>query len=233
MFKELDDNKQIIFLGDHHGAWNELFYLIDKKRLNDCYIISVGDLGIGFLHKKEYEYQQAKRLNDSFKEKNIKFYGIRGNHDDPNFFTGKDRINLDNFELIEDYSIFDYKTNTIQFIGGAVSIDRTGRQEGKSYWSGERVIFNKDACKKVDILVTHTAPSFCFPQTFNEIVYGWAREDAYLIEDLNDERAIVDEIFKICSPKVHLYGHFHSSWNETINGCRHKLLAINELWQLP
>ena len=85
--------------------------------------------------------------------------------------------------------------------------------------------------QKVDILVTHTAPSWCFPQQFNEIVYGWALEDAYLIGDLSNERAIVDEIFKLCKPKLHLYGHFHSSWTEEVNGCKHKLLDINEVWE--
>jgi len=65
-----------------------------------------------------------------------------------------------------------------------------------------------------------------------EMVYGWARDDAYLLEDLMDERAIMDEIFKNCKPSLHIYGHFHSSWNEEINGCRHRLLSINEIWGL-
>ncbi len=63
------------------------------------------------------------------------------------------------------------------------------------------------------------------------MVYGWAREDAYLLEDLTDERAVMDEIFKLCSPSLHLYGHFHSSWTERVNGCVSKLLDINELWE--
>lgn len=226
----LDAEKPILFLGDHHGNWNELFYLIDKNKINNCNIISVGDLGIGFKYKKEYEYSLSEKLNNSFKEKNISFYGIRGNHDNPYFFTGKNRIHLDNFELIEDYTVAKYGEQIIQFIGGAVSVDRTGRKENVSYWANEGVVFNKEACQKIDILVTHTAPSWCFPQQFNEIVYGWAGEDAYLIADLNEERAVMDEIVKLCKPSLHLYGHFHSSWTEEINGCKHKLLGINEMW---
>jgi hypothetical protein len=63
------------------------------------------------------------------------------------------------------------------------------------------------------------------------MVYGWAREDAYLLEDLTEERAVMDEIFKICDPSLHLYGHFHSSWTEVVNKCKHKLLNINEIWE--
>jgi hypothetical protein len=155
---------------------------------------------------------------------------IRGNLDDPMYFCGENRVSLNHFELIEDYTIIEYNGKKIQFIGGAVSLDRTARKEGASYWKGEVLNFEKDKCEEVDILVTHTAPSWCFPQQFNEMVYGWAREDAYLLEDLTDERAIMDEICKLCKPKLHLYGHFHSSWTEDINGCKHKLLDINEVW---
>lgn len=232
MTKKLDGDKQILFLGDIHGNWNELFYTIKNKNIENCNLISVGDLGIGFKYKKEYEYILSENLDKEFKEKNINFYGIRGNHDNPYFFSGEGRINLNNFELIEDYTVMTYGEKSIQFIGGAVSIDRTGRREGVSYWENEGVVFNKDACQKVDILVTHTAPSFCAPQKFNEMVYGWAREDAYLLEDLTDERAVMDEIFKICSPKYHFYGHFHSSWAEKINGCKSRLLDINEIYEL-
>lgn len=230
--KKLNGDKPILFLGDNHGEWNTLFALIDSKSIADCYIISVGDLGIGFKYKKEYEYSQSEKLSDFFKEKNINFFGIRGNHDNPVFFKGKDRICLENFELIADYSVFEYKSKLIQFIGGAISIDRSGRKQGVSYWENECVVFNKEACQKVDILVTHTAPSWCFPQQFNEMVYGWAREDAYLLEDLTDERHVMDAIFKICNPKQHFYGHFHSSRVEKINGCTSRLLAINEIYEL-
>jgi DNA repair exonuclease SbcCD nuclease subunit len=221
----------LIFLGDNHGAWNELFYNIQSKNLKDCYIVSVGDCGIGFKPPTS-QLNQIKTLNEEFKKKNIYFKAIRGNHDDPSYFNGKDKINFSHFELLEDYSILEYKNKTIQLIGGAISIDRTGRAVGLSYWENEGVIFNKQQCKQVDILITHTAPSFCFPQQFNDMVYGWAKEDAYLLEDLTDERSVMDEIFKLCNPSLHLYGHFHSSWTETINKCKHKLLNINELWSL-
>jgi hypothetical protein len=227
----LDHKKPLIFLGDHHGDWNWLSYLIKTKDIKNSIIISVGDLGIGFQHNKESEHQTYNNLNCFFKKRNINFYGIRGNHDDPIYFTGERRLSLSNFELIEDYTILTYNSKKIQFIGGAISIDRTGRTPGVSYWEEERVEFRKNFCKKVDILVTHTAPSFCFPQQLNEMVYGWAREDAYLLEDLSDERAVMNEIFKLCQPDLHLYGHFHSSQTEHLNGCTHKLLDINELWE--
>lgn len=230
MTKKLDGDKQILFLGDIHGNWNELLFKIQLKKISNANIISVGDLGMGF--NSNQDRITSGLLDKEFKQNNIKFYGIRGNHDDPSFFKGNDRVCLDNFELVEDYSILKYNSKAIQLIGGAVSVDRTGRRVGVSHWEDEGVVFNRDACQKVDILVTHTAPSYCFPQQFNEIVYGWAREDAYLIEDLTEERAVMDEIFKLCSPSLHFYGHFHSSWAEKINECTSRLLDINEIYEL-
>jgi len=230
--KTLDSSKPLFLLGDIHGDWNELFFRIREHDIRNSYIISVGDLGIGFKYKKEHEYKQSENLNNLFKQRDIAFYGIRGNHDDPSYFRDSNRLIFDNFELLEDYTVAEHGNKKIQFIGGAISIDRTGRKEGISYWEDEALAFNKQACQKVDILVTHTAPSYCFPQQFNEMVYGWAREDAYLLEELTEERAIVDEIFKICQPSLHFYGHFHSNHVEKINECTHRLLNIDELFML-
>ena len=227
--KNLKKNKPLLFLGDHHGSWDLVFDIIISKKIDNCYIICVGDGGEGFI-SKEKQLRQFELLNNRFKKYNIEYLSIRGNHSDPSYFRGEDRVSLSNFELIADYTIAEYGDKKIQFIGGATSIDRTGRTEGTSYWEKEVLVFEKNKCEEVDILVTHTAPSWCFPQQFNEMVYGWAREDAFLIEDLTDERAIMDEICKLCKPRLHLYGHFHSSWTERVNGCIHRLLDINEIW---
>ena len=228
--KKLDSNKNIIFLGDHHGCWRLIWDYIVEHGLENCILISVGDLGIGFTYTRESEFKLCENLNKKFKERNINFYGIRGNHDDPFFFSDK-RVAFENFELIEDYSVYEHRGKLIQFIGGAISIDRTARVLNVSYWENEKLAFKQEKCQKVDVLVTHTAPLFCFPQNLSEIVYSWAREDAYLLEELDDERVIMGEIIKICKPSFHVYGHFHSSWTEEINGCRHRLLDINEFFE--
>jgi UDP-2,3-diacylglucosamine pyrophosphatase LpxH len=227
--KILNKNKPLLFLGDHHGEWDFVFDIIKTKKIENCYIICVGDGGEGFM-SKDKQLRQFDILNNRFKKYNIEYKSIRGNHSDPSYFQGIDRVSLSNFELIEDYTVAEYDGKKIQFIGGAVSIDRTSRTEGRSYWEDEIVKFDREKCKEVDILVTHTTPSWCFPQQFNQTVYGWANEDAYLLEDLTEERAIMDEICKLCKPRLHLYGHFHSSWTERVNGCVHKLLDINEIW---
>lgn len=225
------ENKPMYFMGDNHGEYEIMFDLINKHELTDCYFIHMGDGGEGFVHT-EKQLRQFIHLNEFFKARNIHYMSIRGNHSDPFYFKTENQMPLSNFELIEDYTVVEYSGKLIQFIGGAISIDRTVRHEGISYWSNEVVNFDEDKCQKVDVLVTHTAPSWCFPQKFNRIVYDWSLRDASLLKELTTERAIMDKIFNICQPSIHLYGHFHSSWTEEVNNCKHKLLDINEIWEL-
>jgi hypothetical protein len=225
------ENKPVVILGDIHGDWRTLEYDLMRYKLENANILSVGDLGIGF--NPPHEKELYKHVNSFLKTKNIHFYGIRGNHDNPAYFSGEDRIIMSNFELLADFTVAEYRDQKIQFIGGAVSIDRTGRQEGTSYWVEESLLYRPANCQKVDILITHTAPSWCFPQQLNEMVLAWAKEDAYLLEDLSDERAAMDEMFKLCDPSKHFYGHFHSSRLEKINSCEHRLLNIEEFYTLP
>jgi predicted phosphodiesterase len=222
------NNKSLIFVGDIHGDFNFLHEACSN--IENALIIQVGDCGLGF-HLFEREKQNLNFINETCVKNNNTLALLFGNHDSKKRFSEFRQLTNEfkNIIFLDDYEIIDWNNKLIQFVGGAISIDRTQRREGISYWSDEGVVFNKDKCKKVDILVTHTAPSFCFPQKFNELVYGWAREDAYLIEDLNDERYIMNEIFKLCQPSFHIYGHFHSSWVEEINGCKHRLLDINEI----
>lgn len=229
--KELDTNLPIYIAGDSHGDWQNLFHYINFHQIENCYYIHVGDGGEGFAPEKQ-QLELFEKLNRLFKEKNIQYFSIRGNHSDPSYFTGDKRVVLSNFELIEDYTVYRYGFRKIQFIGGATSIDRTARREGESYWSGEGVVYQPEKCEKVDMLITHTAPSRCYPQKFSEIVYGWSKDDKTLIDDLLKERDIMEKLFDICKPSIHCYGHFHNSWSEEIDGCLHKLLDIGEVWEL-
>jgi hypothetical protein len=224
------ENKPMFFMGDNHGDYERMFSLIKRGNIENSYFIHLGDGGEGFSDTNK-QMRQFVYLNDFFKNRNINYMSIRGNHSDPFYFTGDSRIMLSNFELIEDYTVMEYNNKLIQFIGGAISIDRVERIEGKSYWAEELVRLDREQCQKVDVLVTHTAPSHCYPQKFNSMVYNWSLRDAYLLEDLTNERKIMDEIYKICQPSLHLYGHFHYHWTENINGCEHRLLDIDEIWE--
>lgn len=219
----------LLFLGDIHGCFVEIDDL--SFNVTKSLIIQVGDVGLGF-HNFDYELQTLTRLDESCAVNENELVLMRGNHDSKERFVRlKEEGKFSNIHLVEDYEIIRYNDKTIQFVGGAISIDRTARREGTSYWSDEGVVYSKKKCKKVDILVAHTAPSWCFPCTFNDLVLGWATDDKTLLKELTNERKTLDKIFDLCKPSLFVYGHFHTSWTDNIKDCKCKLLNINEVWE--
>lgn len=226
------DDKPILLCGDHHGEYHAVLDAIKRLDIRDCYIIHVGDGGEGFILNPEKQQREFEYYNNIFQHRNIIYCSIRGNHSNPYYFRSS-QVNLDNFKLLEDYTIVSYKSKTIQLIGGAISIDRCIRKSGRDYWEEEAVDFDKSKCKKVDVLITHTSPQWCFPYGCdNPMVNSWCARDHKLRGEIIEERLILEEIFKACQPSVYAYGHFHVSHSEFQKGCLCKALTINELWEL-
>lgn len=239
----------VILLGDIHGNFENLKFEIKSKKIDDCTLIQVGDFGIGF-NSKENCKSQLEELNEFLSERNIKMLAIRGNHDDPDYFNGDYKYS--NLQLLEDYTVLDLEEGRFLFIGGAVSIDRLFRKDTdrgylfagstrRSYWEDEIVKWNDKISEfeGIDYIVTHTAPSFCYPDSrlgFARIVEEFADRDKFLKTDLAVERNLMDRIFKEVNIKnkikKHFYGHFHSSAVTNIEDCEHRLLNIFEFWEL-
>jgi UDP-2,3-diacylglucosamine pyrophosphatase LpxH len=240
----------ILLLGDIHGNFNFLKHQINSKKISDCTIIQVGDFGIGFTHRDNDE-KTLEGLNEFLTEFNVTLYAIRGNHDNPEFFKGEHQYS--NLKLLPDYTSLELDGNKFLFIGGALSVDRTQRiRENNSnirygsrkrcYWETENLVYNSEITKNMkglDMIVTHTAPDWCFPNNklgFGSFVEDWAKHDQSLISDLVMERNIMSNIFldllENNNIKKHFYGHFHQSKLESLNGVDHHLLDINEFYTL-
>ena len=173
---------------------------------------------------------------------------IRGNHDDPDFFKGNHIYS--NLQLVEDYTMMEIYDKKYLFVGGAISIDRKMRlhdmqnaaaygSKKESYWFDEVFVLDEEKLKNIngiDVVVTHTAPTYCYPDnklTFGYMVNEFAQYDDQLIPDLKVERADITKMFDILHKNgnnisEHYYGHFHAS-HITMNGyTNHYLLNINE-----
>lgn len=224
--------KDIYFLGDIHGEFEIIFKWLVKYNIENSVIIQVGDFGRGFRDDEDHLLNQ---LSDRLKERNCHLYIIRGNHDNPEFFKGKKEHNYSNVILLKDYTILEIEGLNFLFVGGAISIDRKQRTLGSSYWKKE--IFNLDIkklefIKNLDIVVTHTTPSFAYPTLWSEIVYNFADRDPGLYQELPNERKMLDEMHNILIKnnkiKKWYYGHFHSSKTEIHNEIEFILLGVNE-----
>jgi len=227
--------RPLIFLGDIHGAFSVIEALADKYPGSD--IIQVGDFGIGFDSR---DMTRIRKCIAILHKNDCRMFACRGNHDNPAFFDLNHPINQisESFQLVPDYTVLNLSGQNILLIGGAISIDRLHRKENVSYWKNELFVLDDiklknviDSYDSIDILVTHTAPSFCDPTGFNYLVYSFAANDSNLLEELITERRKITEAFDAIHSKfklkMHFYGHFHMNAESYINECMHACLNIN------
>lgn len=241
--------------GDIHGNFNVIKYDVRRYNITNSVIILCGDVGWGFESLEHYQKHIIPMLENVLKPRNVILLCCRGNHEDPIYYS-QQLINTDYIKCIPDYSIVQFQDKNMLFVGGGISIDRMYRKNQNSlfivnymkfhncpyevaeqkakkcYWEDEQIIYQPKIEEKVDIVVSHSAPSFCFPAFKGDFVMNWAKYDEELLSDLDKERAILDSVYNDYKDTVihWYYGHFHKSNNEIINNTNFRLLNIDELY---
>lgn len=232
------EKKSIVLVGDIHGEFNTLAHLISNRyKLENSYIIQVGDFGMGF-YLPNYYKTELETLDYRLGKNNNHLYAIRGNHDDPEYFKKTNNpFGYKNITLLQDYSELKLLDKSILLIGGAVSVDRKDRLErqrkGKSpsYWIDE--VFNIDSefkYQKYDLVVTHTRPAVCGHYKGFANINDYIVDDPKLKDDLIEESQKVDILYQNTKPPVWVYGHFHQSIKSTTEDTTFRCLDINEFW---
>lgn len=227
----------IYFVGDVHALFDKLVTKMTHYNIENSYLIQVGDFGAGF---KRDEENLLETINRFLIKNGNRLYVVRGNHDNPSYF--RKTKDIGNISFLPDYSILNIEDKTILLIGGAVSIDRTERIEGNSYWKDEGFKFEKDLLDMVtdrlsgiDIVVTHTAPSEFWPYSLGNIVHHFISRDKTLQEDLASERnahsvLMKHLIQKRLTPRHWYYGHFHASYKDKYEGIKYRALKELEIY---
>lgn len=224
-----------VFCGDIHGEWLNLYRKAKSYQLTNCNLIICGDIGIGFEEPRKL-YRTLKYYNNLFRQKSIFVYAIRGNHDDPSYFTNNTKYS--NIHLVQDYTVLETPDNIekILCIGGATSIDRCQRKLLKTYWSDEIIVRNEEILKTltdITIVATHSSPTFVEPFIKNNLSY-WAEQDKNILTDVNIERGTLDNIYYDLMDNKNpitkwYYGHYHYSSKQQVFDIRFKMLDILEL----
>ena len=235
--------QSLVICGDIHGDFEALVYdACVRYKLADTVVIVAGDCGFGFNRIKYYE-ALYNRLAGRLRKANNWVVFIRGNHDAPAYFS-EERINYRRFRCIPDYSVVEAAGHNVLCVGGATSIDRLDRirldegsrkEECAHYWKDEAPVFSQELINsldcRIDTVVTHTAPSFCYPNEKCSIS-SWLRRDPELAADLDAERETMDMLYRSLSGhpvQRWYYGHFHESKSEKIDGVHFRLLDCSEM----
>ena len=250
---EFPDAKGIVVSGDIHGDYEKLVYKCCLQcQMTDTLIIVAGDCGFGF-NKPGYYDAIYQKVSSRLAKANNWIVFIRGNHDNPAYFDGQ-QVNYKRWKAVPDYSILKACGHTILCIGGAISLDRGWRMyenrietgDGKLtpfvYWPDERPVYDQtklEAISKdhaVDVVITHTAPSFC-QEVQPALIQDLLVKDKSLLDDIKYERKVVDDIHSFLKDNGHplqqwFMGHFHYSWHSEIEGVRYNILGIMELREM-
>ena len=98
-----------------------------------------------------------------------------------------------------------------------------GQFQTAAWWPDEVPVFLPEVIDsifenfQIDTVVTHTAPSFCETAGWKSTcLKPWATNDPALLQDVDKERATMDEIYEQIAVRHWVrrwfYGHFHWSW---------------------
>lgn len=231
--------ENISLIGDLHGQWSVIAHHIEKYGVTDTTFIQVGDLGAGY-RPMEGDLRLFQMLHTLLEETNCELIAIRGNHDDPKWFSGEyAHLIPPTIRLLPDYTVIEHSGERWLFIGGAVSVDRIDQLKlGKKWFPGEGITFDLDRLKnigKVDRVVTHTAPSMAPPFLKGDFVETKMRADRNLRTELDVERQYLNDVYDVLSsdspPKHWYYGHFHKShrYRTPDDNCQFVCLGVDEV----
>ena len=252
---EFNDAKSIVVSGDIHGDFAPLVHkCCNQYGMTDTLIIVAGDCGFGF-EKKGYYDSLYEKCREKLAKANNWLVFVRGNHDNPAYFE-KGVVKHKRWMTIPDYTVIKACGHSILCVGGATSIDRRQRILDKHwhpidmddplapnvYWDAEQPIYEEakldviDKCFAIDTVITHTSPSFCELSSHFGLE-DWAMYDKYLLDDVKEERQVMDELYNYLYTKNHplqywFYGHFHESWHAKIDDVQFNMLDIMELREI-
>ncbi len=177
-------------IGDVHGHYGPYHLLLRKA----THTLQLGDFGFDYTTLSSIDARQHRVLG-----------GNHDNYDDmgnwPHFLGDYGTYNVPGF-------------GNIFFIRGGLSIDRYRRTEGVSWWRQEELGMKEcyaalDEYSKVkpDFVVTHGCPVSVVPYVTSSLLIFPSRTNQLL-----------EQMFATHKPKQWVFGHYHQSWNKTIDG---------------
>ncbi|HRY13653.1 MAG TPA: metallophosphoesterase [Syntrophomonadaceae bacterium] len=191
---------RILAVGDVHGAFERLNYLIDQEEPD--IILQVGDFG----YWPRLEDQELVKINTS----RTRVYFCEGNNDDLDHLNALVKTPGQPVEIAPNI-IYMPRGSVLQlddgrrvlFMGGAKSVDRWRRYEGWD-WFPEEIITERDLAQlpdtSIDIVISHTCPE--------EFPIEKARRQK--IKDIDPSRQMLSRVLHKYRPSLWYFGHWHT-----------------------
>lgn len=163
--------RKVMVCGDWHGNTTWARTVISTASAYECdTILQCGDFGFWTDNPETRKY--LRTIQKDLEVTGITLFWVDGNHEDhdrisrgwrgapptvPAITAGHDRI----FYLPRGYR-WNWWGKTWMAVGGAVSVDKQWRREGKSWWPGEELTDSEVeyCCRpgQVDVIIAHDCP---------------------------------------------------------------------------
>lgn len=208
----------IRLIGDSHGQYTQYY----NKAIEADYSIQLGDFG--------FDYSVLQEL-DSDRHK-----FITGNHDDhdvaydvPHCLGRFGTAKLDNlsFFFVSGGFSLDYRDRIV--------LEKAGR--GRSWWENEALsLLESLECIELykeaqpDVVISHAVPGFLAKNVGNPRILKSFGYDP--IKFTTQTQELLDQLFIIHEPREWYMGHFHTSYEREVAGCKFKILNILETYDL-
>lgn len=228
---KLESVGKVGFAGDWHGnTYWALGKLNSFAEEGVTRVYHVGDFGLWPGHDSA---AYLRKVNRDAEKYGIDVYVILGNHEDYTKFN-KLKSTESGWRQYEAYKrVFFAERGIVWYdgdvrmaaLGGAGSIDKNLRVEGKSWWPEEEVLdsdvdsliknVNDAGWDRVDILITHDVATGAFTNGFTHLPL-WATPDVELYCNVQRNRLRIGN--DAVRPHVVVHGHWHEYSNSIIDG---------------
>lgn len=221
----------VLVIGDVHGDIDSMGYARELAIGHECEaIVQVGDFGLYWDGYGDDYMQQVYRMFG----KTRMLYVLPGNHENYGVLSEKGWLTRHSPVMLPNKSGY-YLPHGCRFklgdswclaYGGAFSVDKEYRVEGKSWWPEE--VSNQAQHDwamhwngRVDVVFSHDAPLWA-----DIPVFGLRTKNTWPETGIN--RAKLQEVADKYHPKQWFHGHWHTSYTDTrvVDGEREKLTGL-------
>lgn len=212
----LSDSTTISVLGDVHGKdWIVTRAIAQSSDESDL-LVQVGDFWC-------YSKKQLKNISYNCKRYNKSLVFLPGNHED---WDKLDAYSTEN--IMEIYPRIYYAPigsraiiggKTVQFIGGAVSIDKKLRTVGVDWFPQETISMKQyhhivaNHRENVDVVFAHDCP---LDVVLPPLEFHASSLPSDIDYQCGEHRRLLQDIVNVVQPSLLIHGHYHSYYNHHI-----------------
>ena len=261
------ESEAVYAIGDMHGAFEPLINWIKRNDLKNCVMICCGDIGFGFERPGHYEQIAHKFEKECSERNCVVImlrgnhddpsYFDGDKVDYPHFKAvpdysiirtcGKNILCIGGGISVDRHDrIINQRANAYKYARWHnMPLNEAEKHiERKVYWENEGVVYDDEKLNEVkksginiDVICSHTCPSFCEPLT-KEGIKEWLLMDRELESDINEERSTMDKILERLKSdgqniKKWVYGHFHFHYHnfDSVGGIDYVMLDMFREYQ--